>query len=336
MAFNNLCSSNNTNYINEFNVSSNRKLQPLNLSYRTSTQLLKNKNIPSNIDFQKIDLFTKYEKSNFPYFIKINAYSKNISSKTEINLLILKNTSKKIKKHTILYLHDNNCDIGTELPFLIDLSIQLKLDCITFDYSNRGQKINIKYLYNDIDSFMDFIQNQLNLLPENLIVIGHGLGAIPAIYFSSKSINSKLFRLILISPLFDEKNNNTLLKEINCKTYLIQEKKNKKNDYRKISKICHLIKNEYEWFPNEESFEKVLENRRYKFYNKIKIFLQNPKSSCLNLLNLSNESNPTLSSCGKISKNLSNENDNRGPKIYLNNSIYIHRKSNAFSDDEED
>ena len=330
MAFNSLCSSNDSNYLNEFNVSSNRKLQPLNLSYRTSSKL--NKNTPTNNFFQKIDLYTKYEKSNFPYFIKLNAYSANISSKAEINLLILKNTSQKIKKHIILYLHDNNCDIGTELPFLLDLSIQLKLDCITFDYSNRGQKINVQTLYNDIDSVMHFINVQLNISSENLIIFGQGIGAIPAIYFASKSIN--LSKLILISPLFDGKNNFNLLKEINCKTYLIQEKKNKRIDYMKVSKICHLIKNEYEWFPNEETFQKVLENRRNKFFNKIKIFIQNLKSSFISSMNLSNDSNPTLSSSVKVAKNYSNEDDNQ-EEFYLHHSIYNHRKSNAFSDEEE-
>ena len=334
MTFNFLCTSNNSSYLNEFSFISELTLQPLNLTYQTSSQLIK-KNKPKDTNFQKIEIYTKYNKNNIPNFINLNFFSIKISSKTESTIIFLVNESQKEKKKSILYIQENNCDIGTQLPFLIDLSIQLKLDIISFDYSNRGKKINIKNLYNDIDSVMEFINKKLNIKPKNLIIFSNGIGAIPACYISSKEEYLNLFRLILISPLFDQKTIK-LLKEINCNTYLIQEKKNKKINHIHISKYCHLIKNIYEWFPKEENFQKVLENKRCKFYCKIKNFIFNsPKSSHLNLsYNLSNESNQTLCSSPHTLVKIDEDKDEEGD-FYLNQSIYAYQKSNVFSDEED-
>ena len=337
MAFS-ICSSKNSSYLNEFTSFNENKIQPTNLSYYTNSQLFK-KGTPKNIHFQIVQFITKYEKSNFPYFIKINAYAIKVTPKLQSTLLHIINKSQKFSKYTILYVLDNNCDIGTEFPFLIDLSIQFKLNLITFDYSSRGQKINSNNLINDINSIMEFITNQLNISIESLIIIAKGIGAVPACFISSKNEYLKIFKLILISPIFEGNKSSNYLKDINCKTFLIQEKKNKKIDHLKVSKYCNLIKNIYEWFPNEESFNKVLENRRLKFYNRIKAFINNTKYSnkCLSS-NISFDFNQTLSSSTKNPPILSNKDDKNNndneDDLCLNQSIYKLRKSSVFSDEE--
>ena len=338
MAFS-ICSSKNSSYLNEFTSFNENKIQPTNLSYYTNSQLFK-KGTPKNIHFQIVQFITKYEKSNFPYFIKINAYAIKVTPKLQSTLLHIINKSQKFSKYTILYVLDNNCDIGTEFPFLIDLSIQFKLNLITFDYSSRGQKVNSNNLNNEIILIMNFIKNQLNIPTQTLIIIGKGIGVVPACFISSKEEYSNIFRLILISPIFEGNKSSNYLREITCKTLLIQEKKNKKVDYIKVSKYCNLIKNIHEWFPNEESFNKVLENRRFKFYSKIKTFINN--NSCSNMSlngNLSLDLSQTLSSSTKNAHILLN-NDKKDETykeedFYLNQSIIKQRKSNVFSDEEE-
>ena len=73
---------------------------------------------------------------------------------------------------------------------------------------------------------MNFIKSQLNKLPKDLIIFINGIGIIPVSYISSKEENLKLY-IILIYFLFDGKNSKILLREINCKTYLIQKKTQK-------------------------------------------------------------------------------------------------------------
>ena len=78
MTFNFLCTSNNSSYLNEFSFISELTLQPLNLTYQTSSQLLK-KNKPKDTNFQKIEIYTKYNKNNIPNFINLNFFSIKIS-----------------------------------------------------------------------------------------------------------------------------------------------------------------------------------------------------------------------------------------------------------------
>ena len=82
-------------------------------------------------------------------------------------------------------------------------------------------------LKDQITIIMNFIKSQLNKLPKDLIIFIDGIGIIPVSYISSKEENLKLY-ITLIYFLFDGKNSTIELKEINCKTYLIQKKKTKK------------------------------------------------------------------------------------------------------------
>lgn len=335
------CLCKNKEYLNEFTSFTQNTIQPALLSYKTNSELLK-KGTPSNLSFQIVEFFSQFQKNNFPYFIKINAYAIKITPKLQSTLLNINNKSQNYNKYTILYILDNNCDVGTELPFLIDLSVQFKLNIITFDYSIRGKKINSNNLNNDITKIMDFIKIQLNIPIESLIIMAKGIGAVPACFISSRVENLNIFKLILISPIFEGNKTSDYLRDINCKTLLIQEKKNKRIDHMKVLKYCNLIKNIYEWFPNEESFNKVLENRRFKFYTKIKAFISNSNCSYMNLSgNNSLDLGQTLSSSTKNPHILTNnnkkyeqDNDDNEEDLYLNHSIIKQRKSNVFSDEE--
>ena len=81
-------------------------------------------------------------------------------------------------------------------------------------------------LKDQITIIMNFIKSQLNKLPKDLIIFIDGIGIIPVSYISSKEENLKLY-ITLIYFLFDGKNSTIELKEINCKTYLIQKKTQK-------------------------------------------------------------------------------------------------------------
>jgi hypothetical protein len=86
---------------------------------------------------------------------------------------------------------------------------------------------------------------------ENIIIMGNGIGAIPAIYLSSKNFYSKCRSLILYNPVINLGIKDIkIMRMINCKCLLIMEIENKEeiaqND---IINLCREIPNEQEWFP---------------------------------------------------------------------------------------
>lgn len=121
---------------------------------------------------------TLYPEIIYPW-IEINSYivKKQKSKKqTSIVVLHIKNTSSQIDnndKTTLLLSHANSCDLGSLYPDLIDMSVQLKMDIITYDYSGFGRstgKFSKDEMYNDLETVLTEYVIKANIRLENVIL----------------------------------------------------------------------------------------------------------------------------------------------------------------------
>lgn len=108
----------------------------------------------------------------FPW-LKIESFLfKKCLTRKNLVLLYIKNTNPLKNKSTIIYSHGNNCDLGSTYSHLIDLSTQLKMDVISYDYSGYGRSEGMaseESLLEDIESVLDFASDQ-GLKPSSMIL----------------------------------------------------------------------------------------------------------------------------------------------------------------------
>ena len=296
------------------------KTSSYNIDYEVDLKNVKIPNCILGVNFFSSNLNLKCVS----HLLKINFYSL-INAKNSLITVYIQNktiNSNDPLHQTILFFHENNCDLGNKINFLIDLSLQFKSDVICYDYYGFGKsegEVSIKnFLY--LDSIIDFfVKKNINI--NNTIIIGKNIGCIPAI----KLVNENQFKnckgLILISPYFCKYINNDILKNVSCAKFLIQSKKNT-HLYEEIKQIFIDVNNVYEWANKSSDDENLFapEGYRMKFIKKVKNFIDiiNKK---LNIMNLSlshilNNAN-TNSSSGNMNKMLDNSvNSNK----FMNNS----------------
>ena len=136
---------------------------------------------------------------------KFYKYKKEKSKDNNNKIIIchIKNKNQTKNSKSILYCHNNNTTLGDIYPFLCDLCSQLRCDVISFDYSGYGYSdgiTNIENCFNDTYSTFYFSKNYLKLT--NFIILGFGLGAIPALKLCSvyNLSNHHIKGLILFAP----------------------------------------------------------------------------------------------------------------------------------------
>ena len=103
--------------------------------------------------------------------------------------LLLKDEEKnrKQKNKAILYSHENGTDLFRILPFLIDLSVQIKCDIISYDYHGFGcstQKPNEKNFTSIYEKIIDVTINKFKYKIDNILLMGRDIGAIHSIIIS--------------------------------------------------------------------------------------------------------------------------------------------------------
>ena len=302
---------------------------------------LKNVNIPNcilGVNFISENLNLKCVS----HLLKINFYSLINQKKTLITVYIQNKTIKSDDPlhQTILFFHENNCDLGNKLNFLIDCSLQFKSDVICYDYYGFGKsegEISIKNLLS-LNSIIDFfVKKNINI--NKTVIIGKNMGCIPAILLSNENQFKNCKGLILISPFFCKIINNNILKNVSCAKFIIQSKKNI-HIYNEIKRIFNDVNNVYEWYNKSSDDENLFapEGYRMKFIKKVKNFIDiiNKK---LNIMNLSlsqifGNAN-TNSSSGNIANKMLENSDNS--KFTFNSPLSpIEINHNLCNNNEED
>ena len=314
------------------------KTSSYNIDYEVDLKNVKIPNCILGINFFSENLNLKCVS----HLLKINFYSL-INAKNSLITVYIQNktiNSNDPLHQTILFFHENNCDLGNKINFLIDLSLQFKSDVICYDYYGFGKsegEVSIKNFLN-LDSIIDFfVKKNINI--NNTIIIGKNIGCIPAI----KLVNENQFKnckgLILISPFFCKIINNNILKNVSCAKFIIQSKKNI-HIYNEIKRIFNDVNNVYEWYNKSLDDENLFapDGYRMKFIKKVKNFIDiiNKK---LNIMNLSlsqifGNAN-TNSSSGNIANKMLENSDNS--KFTFNSPLSpIEINHNLCNNNEED
>ncbi len=308
MAFNGLCTVNDMRFSSEVERSygCRQKLKSPKSSYEIIYPNKKKIKEITKVEFNATKEIS-FNKDNIPKWLELSFYSipkkggkKNIISLHILNkCLISKNPFLK-EPNLILFFHENNIDLLRLIPFLLDISIQMKCDIVSFDYTGFGcssGKPNLNSILEDGEDALNFAISYLKHKIENITLFGKGIGAMSSIYLASKKNYCNCKSLILCMPeignkLIDIK----VMRSIICPTLLILELDNKDEiEDDEIINLFREISIEKEWFPirkknkknsNFLGFEDVYDNyedvygrHREKFILKIKDYIYPEKDN---------------------------------------------------------
>ena len=302
MAFNGFCTGNDMRYSSE-----GPKLLDSRLNIKapkSSYEIISKPNI-NNQKIEKVDFKpTKeilYSKENIPKWIDLSFYlipkkdRKRLISLHIINKCLISKNPFLNEPNLILYCHENNTDLLRLAPFLIDLSIQMKCDIVSFDYWGFGcssGKPKINTILSDGEDAINFAISYLKYKIENIILFGKGIGAMSSIFLASRQNYHDCKSLILCMPAIGNKVVDVkVMRSIFCQTLLIMEFEDKNEiNNNEIINLCREIHNEKEWLPirkknkeikknffnyNDEfdDYEDVYSRHRSKFIMKIKDYI---------------------------------------------------------------
>ena len=234
MAFNGFCTGNDMRYSSETPKLSETKLKLK--APKSSYEIISNS--PKNIqNIEKVDFKpTKeilFSKDNIPKWIDLSFYiipkkdGKRIISLHIMNKCLISKNPFLIEPNLILYFHENNTDLLRLVPFLIDISIQMKCDIISFDYWGFGcssGKPKINTILSDGEDAINFAISYLKYKIENIILFGKGIGTMSSIYLASRLNYHDCKSLILCMPEIGKKIVDVkVMRSIFCQTLLIME-----------------------------------------------------------------------------------------------------------------
>ena len=226
--------------------------------------------------------------SNINFFpgINVECYQIKKINNQKIILLYIKNVAKQVKDSNVLllYSHNNKEDLGTVFPFLVDLSVQLKSDVVSYDYSGYGQsegKPSLDEVNTDIEQVMDYCVNNLGYEIENTVLIGKTFGVFPTLYLAGLSKYVSVKGMILIeasigkSVVVKGSATNMILsmaKETMSPALLAHGKYNSYIPCQESQHISKMFRRGITWFPIKAD-DNIVEEYRSKFYRKVSMFL---------------------------------------------------------------
>ena len=306
MAFNvGMCTGNDMLYASEGGLipETKLKLKAPKTSYLITSEIPKNskeilpiKFKPTKNIFFNMNLLPNWLELSFYSIPKKNSNGKRITAVRIINKCSLSQNPYIYDSSAIFYCHENETDLLRLIPFLIDISLQMKCDIISFDYLGFGDsniKPKINTLMQDGEDAIEFSLNYLNYKIENLILFGKGIGAIPAIHLAGMDNYQNCKSLILCNPVINmNKIEVKEMRSIICKSLLIYELESKEEiEQNDMISLYREIHNGKEWFPirkkkkeifnkfrgfqrfMEEANEDVYSRHRSKFITKLRDFV---------------------------------------------------------------
>ena len=299
MAFYSFCTNDDMRYssespYNKLSLEEKLKIKVPKPSYEILTKLEKFGPYYNKVEYKTKSKFN-FNKNYIPNFIDIALYSIKTSENQQLITLQIVNNSLSSRHpyvpepNLILYCHENETDLFRIIPFLIDLSIQMKCDIVSFDYFGFGcssGKAKINTIISDGEKVINFILSYLKYKTENILLFGREIGAICAIFLASRQDYRNIKGLILLEPIIG---NNIIdqnaMRSIHCPTLLIKEIEDK-NEINEDELILFFreISDEREWFPKKKkknlnsSFSKIsnqdlIFRHRNKFISKIREYI---------------------------------------------------------------
>lgn len=116
--------------------------------------------------------------------------------------------------------------------------------------------------------------------PDELILMGHSLGAAPTVHLASNNNFANVAGLVLLSPVSSEMslllggqfNNKKIIGKIISPIFLIHGKKDRTIPIENSIELAKHIQNLYKWFPKKAGHN-IITECRMKFYKKFQFFI---------------------------------------------------------------
>ena len=234
----------------------------------------------------------KYINNNMKW-IKIESF-KLIFMNNYIQCLNIKNKNTKNENRLVLFSQSSYTNLGSTLPFLLELSNYLKINILTYEYSNNKDE---KQMNTDINILFCYL-NKITSISE-IILMGLSIGNIINMNIIISKIHKKLNKIkafIMISPTWKYnyvgeviKNKkggiNKLKRALNTFFTTVNEQKinmflihGKQDNYVKYFLTLSLSQRiEYlsEWYPKNGTHFDIIKDYRAKLLTKLKIYLNN-------------------------------------------------------------
>lgn len=167
----------------------------------------------------------------------ISIESRNSSQSTVNNTIVAQYFKNPNAKYTIIYSHGNSVDIGG-LQHLQQNFYKHGYSIIIYDYSGYGHsegEASEQQVYNDVQAVYNYLIEQADLKPEQIISYGHSLGAAIATELAFKNQVAGLalenpfttaFRVKTIYPLvpFDKFSSIDKIDKINAPVFITHSK----------------------------------------------------------------------------------------------------------------
>ena len=230
-----------------------------------------------------------YIKSNMNW-IEIQSFKLYYNSKKYIDCLYIKNKNCKDTKKIIFFSQSKYSNLVTTLPFLLNLSNYLKINILTYEYTNRTKK---EKCYSDVNIVFCYLKKINNI--KEIILMGVSTGNAVNMNIITAKMNSikKIKAFILISPTWifnihliryvrhseKFKDNldyffNTVNKE-KISVFIIHGKKDTNIKYFLSLSLSERINQLSEWYPKNGTHLKILVDCRTKLLKKLKNFFNN-------------------------------------------------------------
>ena len=234
----------------------------------------------------------KYINNNMKW-IKFESF-KLIFMNNYIQCLNIKNKNTKNENRLVLFSQSSYTNLGSTLPFLLELSNYLKINILTYEYSNNKDE---KQMNTDINILFCYL-NKITSISE-IILMGLSIGNIINMNIIISKIHKKINKIksfIMISPTWKYnyvgeviKNKkggiNKLKRALNTFFTTVNEQKinmflihGKQDNYVKYFLTLSLSQRiEYlsEWYPKNGTHFDIIKDYRAKLLTKLKIYLNN-------------------------------------------------------------
>ncbi len=247
---------------------------------------LKNEIILLRIRNKCFDNAEKKRKSSYNSENDSNSIKNKDCMSTNDKESFLSDESSDIsKKVTLIVSHSASDDLGIIFPRLCDLASLLKCDVISYDYTGYGcsnLKPNYNSLKKDLIIVLNFCNNTLDLKNENIVLLSFNIGAIPSIYASSQPKYCSIRGIILVSPSFNfiKKFDFEIINEVICPVFLIQGNYEDTIEKKKNIEFSKNFNESIYWISkNGRNYDEIIDENRYKFYQKIRKFLSHVQTS---------------------------------------------------------
>ncbi|CAG9322409.1 unnamed protein product [Blepharisma stoltei] len=203
---------------------------------------------------------------------------------------------------TVIFSHGNSTDIGIMRNFIADLSVQLKVNVLLYEYTGYGQstgKPSEKNIYADIEASYNYLTEVRGIPWKYILLYGQSIGTVPSCELASRH---KVGGVILHAPIasalqmfskkpssspwFDFFSNVTKIPYIKCPIFLLHGIEDRQIPVKHAERLASFVRHEFPpWWVKDAGHNDIEIKHRREYLNRLKLFIE----SILELIQLPDE-----------------------------------------------